>query len=600
MNDGALAAFPRERFLKFISALRIQSRDSGLVPFVMLGSQIYILDEICKGIADGVSNFVILKSRNLGCSTFFLALDLFWAFEHPGLLGVFATHEDASRDQFRNQIDLFLDTLPKGYKVPGNRNNANMLVLQNRSLFRYLVASKRASSAGMGRSGSFNYLHSTETAFWGSPNDLKALMQSASETYPHRMYVFESTACGFNFFETMWNVALESPAQRAIFVGWYRDERNCFAETHPNYQFYMPQGTKTHLTDRERRGVREVRELYGYKLSAGQIAWYRYTLDTKMHGDQTTMDEEQPWVPDDAFQGTGSVFFDNSALGTQSKRAVKQNKMFAYRIAVPDRFEEMAVQPLKQREIELAHLRIWETPSEWGRYVIGVKAAGSGGEETVISVFRIYADLAQQVAEYATDDISTLRAAWVVGYLCGLYAPMMWHVDVTGPGMALMKELDRLRNDVKRASGAEAQSMANVMGRMRDFYYRRPDSLASNVARHWKDTLDTRRLLFDLFKNYVELDQVQLRSLACLDAMRKLVVSETESIEAQDNYSENRPYAAALAIYAWSEWLVRKLENERWTFNRAQQIEAQGGESVVDGLLRRFMDQRKIIVKDSA
>ena len=60
-GDGAVEEFPRERFLKFCAALRIQSRDEGLTPFKLLGSQIYILDEICKGLAEGISTFVILK-----------------------------------------------------------------------------------------------------------------------------------------------------------------------------------------------------------------------------------------------------------------------------------------------------------------------------------------------------------------------------------------------------------------------------------------------------------------------------------------------------------------------------------------------------------
>src|SRR5215469_14164446 len=96
-SDGKVEPFPRDRFLKFCAALRIQSRDEGLAPFRLLGSQTYILDEICKGREEGISTFVILKSRQLGSSTFFLALDLFWAFEYSGSLGVFATHEDGSR-----------------------------------------------------------------------------------------------------------------------------------------------------------------------------------------------------------------------------------------------------------------------------------------------------------------------------------------------------------------------------------------------------------------------------------------------------------------------------------------------------------------------
>ena len=285
-GDGRVQPFPRERFLEFCGALKIQSKDIGLTPFEMLGSQIYILDEICAGLGQGVTTFVILKSRNLGASTFFLALDMFWAFEHAGMLGVFVTHEEAARDQFRNQIDLFLETLPRGYKVAQNKNNAKMLVLKNASLFRYLVAGQRSQSNKLGRSGGVNFAHCTEVAFWGSADDLSSLNQTFSELYPHRCYFFESTANGFNHFESMWQVALTSPAQRAVFVGWWRDERNEFAETHPLYQLYMPDGVNTDLNDREREGVREVWQRYQFRITAGQIAWYRYHLETKCGGDQ--------------------------------------------------------------------------------------------------------------------------------------------------------------------------------------------------------------------------------------------------------------------------------------------------------------------------
>src|SRR5882724_4816803 len=101
----SVAPFPRERFLKFLSKLKVQSKDFGLVPFRLLGSQRYILNEICAGLADGITTFYFLKARQLGASTFFLALDLFWAFEHKGLLGVLITHKEDSRDDFRSGIE---------------------------------------------------------------------------------------------------------------------------------------------------------------------------------------------------------------------------------------------------------------------------------------------------------------------------------------------------------------------------------------------------------------------------------------------------------------------------------------------------------------
>lgn len=600
-GDGRVEEFPRERFLKFCAALRIQSRDEGLSPFRLLGSQIYILDEICKGLAEGVCDFKILKSRQLGSSTFFLALDLFWAFEHPGMLGVFVTHEDGSRDQFRNQINLFLSTLPKGYKVPDRQNNQNLLVLKNASLFRYLVAGARKSANNLGRSGSANYKHASEVAFYGSEDEVTSLNQQLSELYPHRLYIDETTANGYNFFEEMWRVALESPAQRAIFVGWWRDERNEFSAGHPNYKAYMPQGTKTPLTDRENRGIREVREQYGERVNAGQLAWYRYMLDVKCRGDESMMDQEQPWIPEDAFQATGSQFFSNGAIGAAMKRAAKKNEMNAFNIVVPDTLTEMEIIPLRQVSLHKADLRMWEAPSSWGRYVMGVKpATGAGTDETVISVWRVFSDCAEQVAEYANDDISTLRAARVVAYLGGLYRPLMWHIDVLGPGMSVLQELDDLKHKRRLMLGPDGSSIYNVMGRMRDFYFRRPDSLSGNVMRHWKTTLDTRRLLMDRFKNQVESDRAQVRSLTCLKHMEKLVVADTEAVEATSNYDDSRPVAAALAVYAWAEWLERRLILENFTRARALEIEKQGGEPAVDGLLRRFMQANRITVHDNA
>lgn len=597
-GDGEVSAFPRERFLKFCAALRIQSRDLGFAPFRLLGSQIYILDEICTGLSEGVSTFVILKSRQLGASTFFLALDLFWAFEHKGLLGVFATHEDGSRDQFRNQINLFLATLPSGYKVPDKQNNQNMLVLKNASLFRYLVAGKRASSSDLGRSGACNFMHRTEVAFWGAEKEIEALNQQYSEIYPHRMCIDESTANGYNHFETMWRIALRNPAQRAIFVGWWRDERNEFGANHPNYKHYMPEGVNTPLSEREVRGLKEVRETYGYRINAGQLAWYRYTLASKCHDDESMMDQEHPWMPDDAFQATGSIFFENASMGRAMKRAAKENELYAYRVVVPENFSDIAIVPLKQAALSRADLRIWEMPSPFGKYVIGMRAASGDGDETVISIFKVFADVAEQVAEYASDDISTRRSAWVTAYLAGLYKPMMWHIDVLGAGMSVLDELDEMKRNRQLLSGVDGDSMFNVLGRMRDFYFRSPDSLSGNVLRHWKSSLDTRRLLMDRFKNEVESDRARLRSLTCLEHMRKLVISDTENIEAAENYDDSRPTAAALAVNAWVKWALPKLRNDRWTYAHAMEVERMGGEDPVSGLLNRFMQMKKIAVRD--
>jgi hypothetical protein len=70
---GGVAPFPRARFLAFLSRLKVQSKDTGLSPFRLLGSQVYLLDEIERALAAGITTIYVLKSRQVGISTLLLA-----------------------------------------------------------------------------------------------------------------------------------------------------------------------------------------------------------------------------------------------------------------------------------------------------------------------------------------------------------------------------------------------------------------------------------------------------------------------------------------------------------------------------------------------
>ena len=245
----AVAPFPLDRFLSFLSHLKVQSKDYGLVPFRLLGSQRYVLDQIVEGLSRGITTFVILKNRQAGISTFFLALDMFWAFAHKGLLGVFMTHKEDARDDFRATVEVFFAETPKNFKINYVRHNRNLLILKNGSRYRYLIAgTSETKKGGLGRGGAANFLHSTETAFYGNGDDLGEFRSQMSSLYPHRLQIYESTANGYNHFFDMWDGAKVDPTKCAIFVGWWRDERNQFPVNHPFFENYMPDRAKTSLT----------------------------------------------------------------------------------------------------------------------------------------------------------------------------------------------------------------------------------------------------------------------------------------------------------------------------------------------------------------
>ena len=204
--------FNLAQFYKFCSELKIETKEHGLRKMDrLLGTQTYIMDEIARGLQDDIHFFVILKGRQLGITTISLALDLYWHFVHPGLQGTLTTDTEENRDMFRSTLSMYIDGLPREYKVPVIAHNRNHISLKNRSRLFYQVAGLR-SKGSLGRGKAITYLHGTETSSWGDEEGLASLLASLAETNPQRLYLFESTARGFNMFHDMYVTAKKSRA----------------------------------------------------------------------------------------------------------------------------------------------------------------------------------------------------------------------------------------------------------------------------------------------------------------------------------------------------------------------------------------------------
>src|ERR1700756_4797998 len=114
-----VAPFPLAKLKRYLKHLRIHSRDYGSIPFKMIGTQRYILDEIVKGLDEGITTFVVLKGRQQGATTLFMAIDFFYALAHPGLLGTFILHEEKALAKWRATIDRQLQSMPA--RIAGKR-----------------------------------------------------------------------------------------------------------------------------------------------------------------------------------------------------------------------------------------------------------------------------------------------------------------------------------------------------------------------------------------------------------------------------------------------------------------------------------------------
>ena len=594
-----LAPFPRERFLKWCKGLKIQTKDFGLAPFKLLGTQLYVLDEICKGREAGISTFVILKARQLGMSTFFIALDLFWAFEYAGLSGAFATHTDQSKSLFRNIIKVFFAHLPRSHKVRYTTENRDMLILANNSMFAYLVAGVKQKEVGsLGRSGAFNFLHASEVAYWGTEEDKKELMATMSTHYLHRLQIFETTANGFNHFEEQWRSAKNSPTQAAIFVGWWRNELYSFAITHPWYRVYMPDGDDTPLTMLERRRRNAVKEQYDYLITSEQIAWYRWKLAEEVDGDQAKMDEMFPWLEDDAFVATGAKFFTNESL-TRAMRTARQRELLPYRYLLKEKFIDTAVVGCHQKQ---ATLKIWEQPVPTGVYSIGCDPAYGSSDDadrSVIHVARCYADRLIQVAEFCTTEVSTYQCAWVLAHLAGYYRNVSVNLEISGPGTTVFDELNRLRIECASVPATEIDkdklNIADVLRAMKYYMYRKPDNPSGTLAFQWRtSSSEIKSVLLNGFKDAFELNRHQITSLYCLEEM-KGVILEGGVIHGEGRKKDDRVIAAALAHEMWRRWIQPRLFSAGLTFEAVNKQDVVGAPSQVEKIAIDYLRRARIL-----
>jgi len=594
-----VAPFPTERFLKFLSKLKVQSKDFGLVPFKLLGSQRYLLNEIVDGLARGITTFVILKARQLGISSFFLALDMFWAFEHRGLLGVFITHKEEARDDFRATVEVFFAETPTKYRISYVRHNRNLLILKNSSKFRYLIAgTSEIRKGGLGRGGAANFVHATECAFYGNGDDLAEFRSQTSSLYPHRLQIYETTANGFNHFWDMWEVTKTDPTKCAIFIGWWRDERNQIPVSHPFFAHYMPDGIKSALSPLERKRVREVREQYQFEISLQQIAWYRWHLAAEKDNDQSMMDQEYPWTESDAFQATGSKFFTVEAM-TECLRVAKKHAFQTFRYKLGMKFEETHVVQVKDPRAEL---RIWEPPSRFGYYALGCDPAygtSDDADRSVISIWRCYSDCMVQVAEYASSNPSTYQCAWVLAHLAGFYGLtfLMPILEMNGPGQAVFDELEKVRRLASEIRpNDESPDIRNILAHMRHYFYRRMDNPGGGeLLYHWKSTEELKRRAMNQMKNGIELGRMIPRSVPLLEECRR-IVNDAGHIGAEGRSKDDRVMGAALAYQAWNTWVQPRVKGIGMSLANAARIEEKGGTEPIERVITSYLKRMNITV----
>ena len=551
--------FNLKQFYKFCSELKIETKEQGLRKMdTLLGTQTYVMDEIAKGLADDVHFFVILKGRQLGITTISLALDLYWHFLNPGLQGTLTTDTEENRDMFRSTLSMYMEGLPKEFRIPLLAHNRNQLSLKNRSRLFYQVAGLRAKGS-LGRGKAITYLHGTETSSWGDEEGLASLLASLAENNPMRMYLFESTARGFNMFHDMYTTAKRAKTQRAIFCGWWRNQ---FYQADPSSDIYKVYWDGK-LSPEEKEWTKEIKKLYNFEINSRQMAWWRWKLHEGIK-DDGLMYQEFPPTEDYAFVMTGTSFFSTNRC-TEAAKVAKAKQPDFYRFSMGANFEDTML--LKSTE-RMATLSIWEEPVDTAYYVIGADPAyGSSdwADRHCIQVYRCYADGLDQVAEFATSELNTYQFAWVICYLAGAYKNSTLNLEVNGPGQAVINEIRNLKRYATAMGDQRGKDLYAVLAHMQNYIWRRNDSFGGwSNSLGWVTTSASKERMLSYMKDFFERGMMQIFSMDCLEEM-KSVVREGGVIAAMGRNKDDRVIASALATAAFAEQVQPRLINQRIT-----------------------------------
>jgi len=570
-------------FREYISHMSIDSKETGITKLTeenIYGAQNLFLSEICEGLERNVRDFKCLKARQLGITTIVLPIDIFWLSVYEGTQGCLLTDDESNREKFRTILSRCINSLPKGLRVGIKTENRNGLVLNNGSTLDYVVAGKKKRKGGVAVSRAYNFLHATEVSNYGDPDAIDDFLNTLAIQHPNRLYIYESTARGFNMWYDMVRRAKDNPiTQKFFFIGWWAKEVYSTDA--------MPQGKKIYkeywdgsLTDEEKEKYAKVRDKYGVKLKSAQVAWHRFTASSMS---ETAMAQSYPWTEDEAFVATGQSFFPLKQLSSDMQ-FTSEAPYRAYRYHLGADFLATDIEQVTRAD--LADLRVWEEPHVNGVYAIGVDPAFGRSEHKdrhAIEIWRCFADAMVQVAEYATDNPETYQIAWVLAHLCGVYRNCMVNLEITGPGGAIVQELRHLRDlldagALSAARDGEKGVLLSIFDNVRWYLWNRPDSPGrAGYVQNWKTNSENKTLILNQLRDAYATKILRVRSMPLLEEMSK-VIQDGDSIEAAGRGKDDRVFATALANKAWYDWMRPGLIANQMNYLQVTQAEMEANE----------------------
>lgn len=568
---------PFGTFRAYCPYLTITSKEHGVIPFVLNKGQQYLLSRIEDGYKKGKRKFVCLKARQVGGSTLGLAFDLFWPALYPHTLGSLITDTEGNRSEFRATLLQYYESLPTRFKFPIRVHNRNHIIYGNKSKLQYFVAGVR-KNPNLGQGSALNYVHMTECSSYGDPESLDRLEAAFAETHPHRFFLMESTAKGYNHWYDIWQSAKQAQDQEAIFVAWWMIPEWYSLEDGSLFTTYRG----LDLDTEERRMVEQVKMLYGYEITERQLAWWRWRLNEQYRGNLNLLRQERPSTEEECFQMTGSIFFGGEKLGVMRQGLISEPPPKFYRYAFGSTITDIKLsEQASQWEGNLwhappgAHLRVWREPVPGATYAIGGDPAYGNSEWSdrfACQVLRCWNDRVEQVAEFCTAAINPEQFAWVLIHLAAYYQSPVIIIEIDGPGIATEQEVRNIvrnRDKLSQWQTASNRKLGDVIGLIQPYLWTRPDSMTGSVMRQWKSSGDEKERMLTHLQTSFEMNRLVLHSPELLSEMQG-VTRDGTVIEAKGRKKDDRVIALGLAHLAWKDRLQQRLITNQIAYRPAE------------------------------
>ena len=406
-----------------LNFIKIIDNSGKLIPFKFNKQQEYLYNNMDK-------YNIILKSRQLGFTTYSIAYCLYVACNQPNTTSMILSYNNESVQEIFERLKGMYFHIPDEYKPKEVRNNRMELKLQFPSGEVSRVVVKVAGSKPLGRSFTLEYIHISEYAFWNEFASTKGLMglEQALAKNPNSKIVIESTANGLNQFWELYNNASKGKSRYKSFFFNFIDNKTQFKHEYDiAEQWFRSINNGNRLSKNDLYGWHK--DLYDLGANLRQIMWYEWK---RQDMSEDEMYQEYPATPEQAFISTQAGVFD-------TQKIIKR-----YNNLLP---------PLGKKELEKELPSILTPYLNRGLFIYknvkpnvrcygGVDtSSGSGKDYSAISIFD--AD-GEQVCSFYDNKIPIYKFAKVIDALGKYFNYAFLVVERNSYGLPL---LERLRND---------------------------------------------------------------------------------------------------------------------------------------------------------